>query len=765
MAFTGIGLDAPSIPVDTGVDNADYTARRSRNEMSDEDFAVAVVSAQRNSVDYIDGFVAPERARALCAYKGDNFGSEEGRSSIVLTEVRDTVLAMMPAQMRIFTSSDQIVQFAANNAETVELAEQQTDYINHVFYNDNPGFEILYNAIRDALVSKIGIIKWRWSEDTTITAADFTALTEGALAILKSDPDVTITKIRGRTADGSDDMSGQLPETVYDVSIKRSKSKDRVVIEALPPEEFLIARDARDIYTASYVGHRAMKTRSDLIAMGYDPEDIDENDGGGEAFIMNYEAQARNPAINTFTQQERDDPSMRVILYVENYIRIDRDGDGIAELHRACTIGNKVVHDEIIDEAPFALFCAVPEPHMAIGESVADQTMDLQLIKSNILRGTLDSLALSVTPRSWMVEGQVNSDDMMNTEIGSIIRMRQVGMAGEFNTTFVGQASLPILSYMDQVGSKRTGVSPASAGLDPDVLQSTTKAGVDATVNGAQERNELIARLLAESGMKHLFKGLLKMVVRHQDKPRTVRLTGKWIEVDPRYWDADLDVMVNVALGRGTDAEQTQFFMMVAQQQSAVIQQVGPVNPLCGVDKLRATYAKILNLQGVKDTTTYFNEINMEQLQQQMAQQTKPPDPTTMLAQIEAQKVQLQGQKNQVDAAQKQAQMAQDAQLKRDEMESQAAIKREQMTMENQTKQEQMRLDAMIRLAEIEAKYQTQIDTAHIESIISHDEAIATGQQQAEVTKHGNLASALSNVLGEHIKANAPQPQSQAGNA
>ena len=765
MAFTGIGLDAPSIPVDTGVDNADYTARGSRSAMDDEQFSVAVISASRNAVDYIDGFIAPERARALRFYRGDPFGNEDdGRSSVVLTEVRDAVLSMMPSLMRIFTASDQIVQFAANSAATVDLAEQQTDYINHIFYNDNPGFEILYNAIRDALVSKIGVIKWRWSEDTEITAADYTSLTAADLQVLRNDPDVTITKIRGQESDGGDD-TGTPPETLYDVSIKREKKKNRVVIEAVPPEEFLIARDARDIYSASYVGHRAMKTRSELIAMGYDEEDVDQNDGGGDAFIMNYEAQARNPAINTFTRQDADDPSMSLILYLESYIRIDRDGDGIAELHRTCTIGNRVVHDEIIDETPMTIFCAVPEPHMAIGESVADQTMDLQLIKSNMLRGVLDSLALSINPRTWMVEGQVNADDVMNTEIGAVIRMRQIGMAGEFQTTFVGQQAMPILAYLEEIGSKRTGISPASQGLDPDVLQSTTKAAVTATVQGAQERTELIARLLAESGMKHLFKGLLKMVVRNQDKPRTVRLTGKWVDVDPRYWDADLDVMVNVALGRGTDAEQMQFFILVAQQQQAIIQQVGPINPLCGLDKLRATYAKILNLAGVKDTTTYFNEIDMQQLQQQMQAQPKQPDPTTMLAQIEAQKVQLQGQKNQVDAAQKQAQMAQDAQLKRDEMESQAAIKREQMTMENQTKQEQMRLDAMIRLAEIEAKYQTQIDTAHIESIISHDEAIATGQQQAEVTKHGNLASALSNVLGEHIKANAPQPQSQAGNA
>ena len=181
--------------------------------------------------------------------------------------------------------------------------------------------------------------------------------------------------------------------------------------------------------------------------------------------------------------------------------------------------------------------------------------MDLQLLMSNIVRNTLDSLAQSIHPRTWFVEGQANVDDILNVETGAAVRLRAPGMAGEFNSTFVGQQAMPIITWLNEVKAKRTGIVPAAAGLDPDVLQSTTKSGVDATVQGAQERTEMTARLFAENGIKPLMKGILKLLCRYQDQPRMMRLRGKWVECNPKTWDADMDVIVHVALGRGTDQD------------------------------------------------------------------------------------------------------------------------------------------------------------------------------------------------------------------
>jgi len=703
------------------------------DEMTDAEFEAAIKSCVDDAADYIDGFIAPARALATQYYRGDPFGNEEeGRSQIVMTEVRDVVQAMVPSLLRIFTSSDQIVEFAPNTAEKVDIAEQQTDYINHVFYNDNPGFSILQQAFKDALVRKTGVIKWRWSEDVEISEAEFTGLDQAQVALLLQEPGVELLDVKEIPGP---DMPPQMPgmppmpgPSVFDVRLRRKKPKNKVVIEAVPPEEFLIAREARDLDTAAYVGHRSLKTMSELIAMGYDKDDIETYAGQGDTFSINYEAQTRNPAIMSFMQHaDNPDPSMRRVLYVESYVRIDKDGDGIAELRKVCSIGNAfhILHDEVATDVPFAFFCPDPEPHMLIGQSIADQTMDLQQIKSSIVRNTMDSLAQVIHPRTVVVEGQVNLDDVMNNETGAIIRARAPGMVQPLAEPFVGQNAMPIIAYMDQVRAQRTGISAASQGLDPDVLQSTTKAAVTATVSGAQERIELVARLFAENGMKRLFKGLLRLVVRHQDQPRMLRLRGKYVQVDPRYWDADLDVQVNVGLGRGTDQDRMQFLMLVAQKQEQIIQLMGPANPLADVSQYRNTLAQICNLAGFKDASRYFKPVDPQALQQQM-QQPQKPDPNEMLVQVEAAKVK--------------------ASIERDNQKLQAEM--EDSLRQDRREREKMHMDGMIRIADIEAKYGTQVNVAHAEAVLARDHQIAQAQIQADTDKHNAIVQAMSQPMG-----------------
>lgn len=688
-------------------------------EMDESEFSGAVAACIEDAVDYIDGFIAPERALATQYYRGDPLGNEEeGRSSLVMTEVRDTVQAIVPSLLRIFTGSEQAVEFTPRTAATVAQAEQATDYINYVFYNDNPGFSILHQTFKDALVNKTGIIKWRWSEDTEISEADYTGLDQVAVNLLLQDEDCEVVrmeqKVSVREVMGLDGVPVQTTTSTYDVRVRRHRPQNRVVIETVPPEEFLIARDARDIESAAYVGHRSLKTISELVAMGYEREDIEEYSGESDLFSINYEAQTRNPAITSLmAQADSPDPTMRRVLYVESYVRIDKDGDGIAELRKVCSIGAAyhVLHDEVATDIPFAFFCPDPEPHMVIGQSIADQTMDLQRIKTAIVRNTLDSLAQVIHPRTVVVEGQVNLDDVMNNETGAIIRARAPGMVQPLAEPFVGQNAMPLIAYMDDVRAQRTGISAASQGLNPDVLQSTTKAAVTATVQGAQERIELIARLFAENGVKRLFKGLLKMLIRHQDHPRMVRLRGQWVEVDPRYWDADMDVQVNVALGRGTDTDKLQFLTMVAEKQEQLLQTLGPSNPLVDLSQYRNTLAQICSLAGFKDASRYFKPVDqtaVEQMQQAAAQ-NQPPDPNETLVQIEAQKAQAQQQIELIKAQND----------------------REQALLQAQLDREKLQVEMMLKLAEIEAKYGAQIDVAKFKAQIDAEAATVTATLNA----------------------------------
>jgi len=156
--------------------------------MSDEQFAASVKSIIDDAVDYVDGFVAPTRALATQYYRGDPLGNEEaGRSQVVMTELRDVVQAIVPSLLRIFTSSEHAVEYAPRNEAEVAFAEQATDYVNFVFYNDNPGFQVLLEAFKDALIRKTGIIKWRWSEDAEISEASYTGLDQASYNLLLED--------------------------------------------------------------------------------------------------------------------------------------------------------------------------------------------------------------------------------------------------------------------------------------------------------------------------------------------------------------------------------------------------------------------------------------------------------------------------------------------------------------------------------------------------------------------------------------------------
>jgi hypothetical protein len=405
---------------------------------------------------------------------------------------------------------------------------------------------------------------------------------------------------------------------------------------------------------------------------------------------------------------------MRRVLYIEAYARVDYDGDGIAELRKVCCMGSgyKVVRNLPASYIPFVDFPCDPEPHTSPLEamSIFDITRDLQEIKSEILRNTLDSLAQAIHPRTGVVEGQVNIDDVLNNETGAIIRMRAPGMVTPFTTPFVGQAAFPMLEYMDQLREDRTGMSKAAMGLNADALQSSTKAAVAATISASQGRIELTARILAE-GMKKLFKGILFLVVTHQDKARMVRMRNEWVAIDPRHWDSGMDASINIALGNGDTNERMQALMMILAKQEQILQQLGPTNPLVTPQQFSNTLRKIVELSGFKDSSSYFQQIPADYVPPAPPQK---PSAEELLAQVQAESIRA------------------DIQKKAAELE----LKRQQMVLEDDLKRDQMAQDLYLKKYELELKYNSQISAAEIDAAQNIDrEAIrqqaALAQQQA----------------------------------
>lgn len=686
-------------------------------EVMSEEQLQGVISAEiTDAISFIDDDIGGSRALATEYYYGDLFGDEEdGRSQVVSMDVRDTVQGILPSLMRIFFGPERVVEFAPQGPEDVQSAEQATDYVDFIFKRDNPGFKILHSAFKDALVRKCGIVKYWWDESVEVRAESFSMLDEQSMMMLTSDPDIEISAVREYPVPGTEpqnEAQGIMtpPPMMYDVEIKRRIKTGKVKIEALPPEEFLIDRRAKSIEDATFVGHRTMKTVSDLVSMGYDYDEMVEASGNGNDFDNNQEYTARNP-FAVISTANNGDPSSKSVMYIEGYLKVDFDGDGIAEMRRICTIGtgNKVIRNEIVSERQFADFCPDPEPHTFFGMCPADVVMDIQRIKSNVQRGILDSLAQSIHPRTAIVEGQANMEDVLNTEVGAVIRMRAPGMVQPFTTPFVGQAAFPMLDYLDDIKQTRTGISKAAAGLDADALQSTTKAAVSATVNAAHQHIEMIARIFAETGLRKLFTGILKLIVENQDRARMVRLRNTFVPIDPRSWDAKMDVIVNVGVGDGTIEDRINILNQVAARQEMLIEKTGPNNPVVSLQQYTNTLTKLLQLAGIKDSTNYFNQLPVDfQLPEPPAPK---PTPEEILAQVQAQSIQA------------------DIQKKAAELQ----LDRERMIMADDRERDRIEQDGILRRYELELKYGVQIQSAEIDAAMNRDRELI--RQQAAMNQ------------------------------
>jgi len=676
-----------------------------QNDMID---LVGVIKSEMDDAKDFIHQVGSERAESTEFYLGNEpEGTSSLQSEFVSTDVRESVLFMLPSIMRTFFGTKKIVEFVPKGPEDIQLAEQQTDYINYLIREKNPGFQVLYDVFKDALVRKTGFVKVFWDDSVNATTHEYSNIDPQSYQALILDKNVevieeSVTKETITTFDpvSQEEITQEIPAS-YDLTIRRLKPKDQVCIESVPPEEILISRHARDIETASYVAHRMIKSVSDLVAMGYDQEEIEQYAGyGGSALDPeSYEEQeARNPFDN-MVYPDRHDAGGKDVYYVEHYLYYDFDGDGIDERIRVCTAGDalNVLNVEPWDELPICMFCPDPEPHTAIGSCPADYLKPIQAAKSQIMRDTLDSLGHSIFPRMGIVEGQVNVDDVLNTDIGQPIRMRAPGMVQPFAVPFVGKEAFPVLGYLDESKENRTGVSKASAGLNAEALQSTTSAAVTATMSGAQGRVELICRHFAEGGLKAMFKTVNNLVIKHQNAQDVFRLNGKFIPVDPRYWDSDKDMVVNVAISKSSDEEKFQVLTQLAGKQEQIMQTLGPQNPLVSMQQYANTLTRMIELAGFQDAQSFINtEVPP---MPPMPQEPPQPDPAALLAQAEAQKAQVQAQKAIIDAETDRMKIIMDDDRQRDIEEAQLRVK----------------------ALELQAKYGAQINIAEINAIMERD--------------------------------------------
>jgi len=648
-----------------------------KDKITDEELITRIRSEVTGSLGYMGDTISQQREQAMSYYYSLPFGNEvEGRSQYVDSTVQDTIEWIKPSLMRVFASGDEMIRFTPHGPEDVPMAKQATDYVNYVFTKDNPGWEILYSWFTDALLSKNGIVKVWWEEYEEEQREEYHNLDEVSLMALISDDSVEVVEHTEVT-------TGEQP--YHDLVIKRKDYDGRIKIENVPPSEFLISREAKNLQDARFVCHRVLKTLSELREM-YPDEDLDPEDlgGGGEDMAaFSAERLERYKFDKSATYWEgwgdaglNEEEGLRTYWLYESFLKTDYDDDGITELRKICSVGNKILQNDAIDKIPFVSITPIKIPHKFFGLSVADLVMDLQLMKSTLMRNLMDNMYNQNFGRYAVLEGQANLDDLLTQRPGGVVRVKSPNAITPLATPALEPYTFQMLEYLDGVREARAGVSKMSQGLDENALTShTTATAVNAVMGAAQSRVELIARNFAETGVKDLMICIYELLHKHQDKERMIQLRNEWVPVRPDVWRDKYDCTVSVALGSGNKDQQmmhlSQMLSFAGEAMKGGLKIVTEQN----MYNLGASLVKAMGFQNVDDYLTDPSRLppkeEGEQSPEQQAKlieaEVKKEELKIKAAeiQIKVQKLQQEQQKLQIDTSLKQQEINLEREQKR----------------------------------------------------------------------------------------------------
>ena len=682
--------------------------------MTPDEFEAAFTAMRESARSYNDR-LASQRANALRLFNGEPFGDEEnGRSAIVLTEVQDTIAAVMPTIIRVFAGAEHPIEFTPTKPGDDEAARQATDYVRHIVFSQCNGFRAIHDAALDACQLKVGWLRWWWDDSIRPVAESYSGLLHPQCAALVNQEGVRALKVTRRKASEEEIAAlTQSPESamvqtmpgadllLYDVEIVRKVKQARPRIEAVPSESVWIDPDASGPEDARGIFIVTETTIGELVALGFDQDELERCASDDAAARNDKVKRRRDRAAGSVTRDSGEGPTRR-ITYTEGWIRVDYDGDGIAELRRVQAVGQhggKILAHHPAASVPLARLVPFAVAHKAIGQSYADRVGDLQIVGSRVLRNVLDSLTASIHPRTVIKDGSVPLDDVLNTEMGAVVREREVGAVRELVKPFIGPAALPLMDVLAAIRESRTGITRGSQGLTAEALQSTAPIAVSAQISAAQDRLELTLRWIAE-GLRAMYAGVLALMATHQDRTAMVRLRGKWTPVDPRGWVNAFTVQTEVAIGRGSLAERLQVLGATAAKQEQILSTYGPQNPLVTVAQYRATLADMLNTAGIANVGRYFLDPPAD-----WAPEPTPPQPSPdqLLAQVEM----IKSGNDSAKATEK----------NRSDMLGKL--------LEDDRLRDEARAKAMLQAAELHARYGVELDLRTLSVILERDPEVS----------------------------------------
>jgi len=653
-------------------------------QLSDSEILALVQSEVTDSAGYLDSEISSQREKSMEYFYGEPFGNEEdGRSQVVITDVQDTLMWMMPSLMRIFTAGDKVVKFLPVGAEDEAVADQATKYVNHVFYKQNNGFSILYNFFLDALMQKVGVVKHYWEELEETSTEEYENLTQSEFDLLLEDNELDLQQHTEviKTEQVTDPQTGELLNVeipIHDAVFVRTTLGGKVTVENVPPEEFLINKGAKSVEDARFVCHRTHKTRSELINMGFDEKDVEDlpaYSGAADTVTTSPEYMARHSYDATdVSQTQTSSKAEEVVQIFESYIKCDMYDDGVSTLRKIVYGGDIILDNEAVSSVPFSTICPIPIPHKFFGLSVAETVQDIQLIRSTLTRNLLDNMYLANNGRFQVVEGQVNIDDLLTNRPGGIVRTRSPQALQPIQTPALQDYSFKMLEYWDEIKSGRTGVNPATQGLPADVLKSHVTAGaITGALTNAQGRLELIARIFADTGVRNMFKAIYNLIQRYENNDKVIRVDNQYVEIDPASWREDLDVDIEVGIGYGDqDIRLNNLSSFTTLVEKVATQTEGIITS----ENIYALMREIAEEMGIKNVDKFISI-------------PPPPDQMEPNAQEQLAQAQAQAMLMQAQATQKEAEASlQEAQIKaakleieRMEVEQTLALKQEELKL------------------------------------------------------------------------------------
>ena len=647
-------------------------------KMDDEALLNHLQTLEEDSAAFVWGALGSERERAQKEYFRMPYGNEEdGWSSIVTSDVQDTVEWILPQLLDIFHATDSIVSFEPTKQEDVKGAEQATETCNYIFTKKNDGFLILYTAIKDALLVKNGAVHWRKETKRSKVKTPLQGVTEMQLAqALEQGGEIINAEPVGQTVDP---ITGE-PMGVFNVTIERQEETQHICVEAFPPEDLLIKRDWTKplLQDCPYVARVMRVTLSDLIEMGYTDvtaEDLGSSDDpsqSADASFRSSRLSQNGDAYEDDTDVSAEDDALTEGYLRIEYVLVDYDGDGIAERRCIYRLKDKILKNEEESHVPIATASPILVAHRWDGMSIAETVSDIQQLKTEMTRQMLNSLYLANTPRTKVLTNPqgspvANIDDLLDARPGGILRTQDMNGIQEYVTPFVGGQTLPILEYVDAMRENRTGVTRYSQGLGADGLEKTNGESAR-LMNASQMRIKLIARIMAECLVKPIFQGILKLLTEGDMQKIAFRLRNEFVEYDPQEWRDSYDMTINVGLGTGDKDMQLRHLGAIFQSQMALSQSPfgqALIDPV----KIYNTQAKLVENAGFKNVGDFWKDPSKEP---PPPQQPPPPPPQVLVKQMELQ------------ADQQKFQAEHQLTMQREQLQDAAKLRETQMNLELQ---------------------------------------------------------------------------------